>query len=321
MVEELGGNVVSVLRSGERLTARALAAAVKKIVALKPDLIHGHLFGAGELAAYRAARTLGIPFVVTVHGFDAHRGFRRWVRGRVRRRAARVVAVSEALREYVMKTDRVHPERIMTIPNGIDTKRFRPKTPTIPPPVANGEDEGGGSFTIVAVGRLVPEKAYDVLVRAVAKLRGFNWQLQICGDGQERTRLKKLGKELRVSRQIKFLGAINNIPGVLRAADVFVHPSRTEGHGRAILEAMASGLPVIATSVGGTPEAITDGETGLLVPPDDPGMLAAAIRRIQADRELAQRLGARARAAVEEKFSVERMRASYKKLYADIASS
>lgn len=310
MVEELGGNIVSVLRSGERLTARALGVAIKKIIALKPDLIHGHLFGAGELAAYRAARKLRVPFVITVHGFDAHRGFKRWLRGRVRRRATRVVAVSEALREYVMKTDRVPSDRIVTIPNGIDTKKFRP-----------GEKKDEDVFTIVAVGRLVPEKAYDVLLRAVATLRGFNWQLQICGDGPERTRLKKLGKELRVSRQIKFLGAINNIPGVLRTADVFVHPSQTEGHGRAILEGMATGLPVIATSVGGTPEAITDGETGLLVPPDDPGMLAAAIRRIQSDRALAHGLGERARAAVIEKFSVERMRAFYKKLYADIAGS
>lgn len=310
MVEELGGNVVSVLRPGERLTSRALAAAVKKIIALKPDLIHGHLFGAGELAAYRAARKLLVPFVITVHGFDEHRGFKRWVRGRVRRRAARVVAVSEALREYVMKTDRVPSDRIVTIPNGIDTKKFRP-----------GDKKEEDIFTIVAVGRLVPEKAYDVLLRAVVTLRGFNWQLQICGDGPERAHLKKLGKELRVSRQIKFLGAINNIPGVLRTADAFVHPSRTEGHGRAILEGMATGLPVIATSVGGTPEAIADGETGLLVSPDDPGMLAAAIRRVQVDRGFGERLGLRARAAVLEKFSVEKMRASYKKLYADIAGA
>jgi glycosyltransferase involved in cell wall biosynthesis len=156
-------------------------------------------------------------------------------------------------------------------------------------------------------GRLVALKGVDVLLRAAASLP--NLRVEVVGDGPERARLESIG------RRARFLGWQTGLDDLLAGWDLFALPSREEAFGIAALEAMAASLPVVATRVGGLPELVEDGLTGLLVPPDDPAALAAAIARLAADSALRARLGEAGRARAATHFPVERMVASVAALY------
>jgi glycosyltransferase involved in cell wall biosynthesis len=146
---------------------------------------------------------------------------------------------------------------------------------------------------IVAAGGLKRLKGHDVLLRALAIVAAsrMKFELVLAGNGPEWTNLKRLAAELGLSEQVRFLGEVEDVSALLAGAQLAVHPARSEGLSNAILEAMAEGLPVIATAVGGTPEIIQDGQNGLLVPPDEPDCLADAILRLLRDGELRARLG------------------------------
>jgi glycosyltransferase involved in cell wall biosynthesis len=169
----------------------------------------------------------------------------------------------------------------------------------------------------VAAGVLVPNKAYDVLVEALGRLRKEeqSFELLLAGEGPERPRLEKLAVQLGLAERVKFLGSIENVPDLLASAQMVVHPSRSEGLSNTLLEAMAEGLPVIATDVGGTPELVKDGETGMLVPPDDPVLLAAKIKQLLNDPGLRFRLGESGLKLVRSKYSVETVASQYERIY------
>ncbi len=141
------------------------------------------------------------------------------------------------------------------------------------------------------------------------------------GEGGEHAVLAARVRTLGLDANVRFLGRVDDVASVLAAADVLVMPSRQEGLGVAALEAMAAGLPVIASRVGGLPEAVVDGATGLLVPPADVPALAAAIARLAADRALARRLGAAGRARVRERFTMAGMAAATLAVYRRLAES
>lgn len=149
------------------------------------------------------------------------------------------------------------------------------------------------AWQLLAVGRLIPLKAYDVLLQALALLagRGYAFQLSLAGDGPEREMLGRLADELGIGDRVHLLGEVDNVPHLLQQAQIMVHPSRSEGLSNTILEGMAVGLPVVAACTGGTPEIVQDNHNGLLVPPDDPLALAAALGRLFAEPELRERLG------------------------------
>jgi glycosyltransferase involved in cell wall biosynthesis len=153
--------------------------------------------------------------------------------------------------------------------------------------------------------RLAQQKGHRFLVEAVPKVRDAIFIL--AGDGPERDALEEQVRLLAVEDRVRFLGYRSDIPELLANSDALVLPSLYEGLPLAVLEAMAAGKPVVATSVGGTDEAVVDGETGFLVPPRDSDALAAAIRRVIQDDVLAQRLGANGRARVAAHFRVEAM--------------
>jgi glycosyltransferase involved in cell wall biosynthesis len=167
-----------------------------------------------------------------------------------------------------------------------------------------------------SVGRFEPVKGYDTLLEAAALLRTRQPKVQflLAGEGKEESRLKRLAKELRVEDRVFFLGWQQEIPEILSALDLFVLPSRNEGMGRALVQAMAMGKPIVATRVGGVPEVLGEGEAGLLVPPDDPVQLSQAIEQLLTDRELARKLGegGKRRAPA---YSAERMVAEIESLY------
>jgi glycosyltransferase involved in cell wall biosynthesis len=170
---------------------------------------------------------------------------------------------------------------------------------------------------IVAVGSLFPLKSYDVLIGAAAILaeKATNFELLLAGDGGERSRLEALANQLGLSQRVKFLGDVEDVAGLLRTADVFAHPAITEGLSNAILEALAQGVPVVACPVGGTPEIITDGQNGLLVPVQQPQAMAEAIGRLLNDASLRHRLARAGLATVRERFSESSIASQYETVF------
>ena len=164
-------------------------------------------------------------------------------------------------------TKKYGANKIVVIPNGVDIEKY---------PIHNTKYIMHKPFRIITTSSLIPRNGIDTLIKACALL-DFDFELTIAGDGPERAGLEKLAQGLPV----KFLGRVppGQIPNLLMTSDLFIRPSRFEGFGNSFIEAMAAGVPVIGTPVGGITDFLTDGKTGVLVPPDDPPALAAAISR------------------------------------------
>jgi glycosyltransferase involved in cell wall biosynthesis len=187
----------------------------------------------------------------------------------------------------------VPAERVRVVPNAValDGPRAAPR-------------EAGRTPTVVAGGRLHPKKGYDILVRARAELRGrgIAATCRIAGAGPERERLQALIDELALQSRIALTGWTDDLPGFLAQGDVFAFPSYQEGFPLVLLQAMAAGLPIVASAIDGPSEMLADGESGLLVPAGDPAALADALAALLAEPARAARLGAAARAVVERDF-------------------
>ena len=255
-------------------------------------------------ASFLHRRNPDIPFVLTIQYGEAPGRLAHGRMGLIRRsfehmlgQADQVTAVSNPLAELA----RTHGHRgpISVIPNGVDIDRFR-RDP------AHGST---GGPTVVTVSRLVRKNGVDCLLQAIARLKQDvpGIVCRIIGDGPERSSLMRLSSDLGISSSVLFLGKVlhEEIPRHLWESDIFVRPARSEGMGTAFVEAMASGLPVIGTAVGGVPDVIHDGETGLLAEVDHPDDLARKIRRVLADKELAARLARQGMAMVLERFDAE----------------
>ena len=200
--------------------------------------------------------------------------------------------------------------KIQVIPNGIDTTLFRPDSALR---AAWRERLGvNGGFVWVAAGRLMWKKDYPSLLRAFAALHGG--ELLIAGSGPQESELRTLAGELAV--EPRFLGRVDDMPGLLNAADGFVLSSVVEGLPVALLEAAACGLPAVATAAGGAAEAMVDGESGFVVPPGDPAALAGAMRQLfTMSPEARAEMGRRARQHVEERFDIGRVADRWDRVY------
>jgi glycosyltransferase involved in cell wall biosynthesis len=205
--------------------------------------------------------------------------------------ADRVVVTSAAAGEYLVREHGVDPARMRVVPNAIDVARFAPN-----PAAARAKG------CVVFVGRLAPDKNLGTLVEAVARVPGAS--LRLVGDGPERAALEAAAH--RTGAQVEFTGRVSNdaVPVLLNTAALFALPSHYEGQPKALLEAMACGLPVLGADVPGTREAVRHGETGWLCAPNAES-LAAALRSLLDDDALRERLGREARAAVEREHSVD----------------
>jgi len=182
-----------------------------------------------------------------------------------------------------------------------------------------------GERVILAVGRFSREKAIADLISALGHLRDANhelvFKLVLVGDGPERETIENLARTLGLSDRIVFIGQVADVRPYYAIADVFALPSHSEGSPNALLEAMAAGVPIVATSVGGVPEIITHCETGLLVAPRDKQEMAEAINRILMEEDFGKRLAAKALALVRERFSPEAYRRSLVEIYSELVSS
>ena len=252
-----------------------------------------------------AARLTRVPRVVhTYHGRDVRATPRQEAAARqLSRLVDRYVCVSQEVKAQCRDQGITGP-RVCTILNGIDIDRFP----------YNGPSPDG---PVVTVARLSPEKDVANLVRAtaIAAREGDDLRVEVAGGGACLEDLKSLAAELGVAGRVTFLGEVRDIPALLGRARMFVQPSLSEGIPLTVLEAMARGLPVVATRVGGLPEVVIDGETGLLVPAADPPALAEAVLTLWRDPDAAGRMGGAGRRRAEERFDVRRMVSQYEALY------
>jgi sugar transferase (PEP-CTERM/EpsH1 system associated) len=236
----------------------------------------------------------------------------------------RYVTVSKDLERYLVRRIGIAPARITQIYNGVDTTRFAPAgaaaRDTLPAGFAPP-----GACVIGTVARVQPVKDHATLLRAFAALAASapalaaNARLAIVGDGPLLADLRALAATLGVDGTTWFAGERTDVPALLRALDLFVLPSRNEGISNTILEAMASGIPVVASAVGGNVELVADGTTGTLFPAGDAAALARALERYLADAALRAAQGRSARAAATERFSLPAMVAGYQRVYEALA--
>lgn len=233
---------------------------------------------------------------------------------RTMHRADAVIALSSQLADE-LRVACFSPMRIVRIPNGVDHHRFVPVDETTRR--ARQAALGAAGPVLTFVGRLHAQKDVAALLHAAARLQEEWPQIHVLlvGEGPEEDALRRLAGELGLKEQVSFTGSVADVIPYLDATDVFVHPSRAEGMPGSLLEAMACGLPCVATHIGGTVDIITDGENGFLVPPGDAWSLGAAIARLLEDPALARRLGARARATVEARFTMAGVAQQYAALY------
>jgi glycosyltransferase involved in cell wall biosynthesis len=226
--------------------------------------------------------------------------------------AHRVVANSSAAMEQLIE-EGVPDFRIVNIANGIDWSRFAQAIAAGAP----ARDRSKNRRVITTVANLRPGKGHDVLLKAAARVvrRVPDVRFQIVGDGPRRDELEQQAAALRISAQVSFLGHRDDVPAVLERSDIFAFPSFMEASPNAVIEAMAAGLPVVATRVGGIPEVVEHERNGLLVAPGDDRALASGILRLIERPELAAQVAQAARQTVEGRFSFDRMVHEFQDLF------
>jgi len=278
---------------------------------LAGDVLHLNLpsaYDAGVSSVAWAARQAGYRRVVStehlpMHGrkyrkFPAKCLFSHWIDS--------VVTVAEANRIYLTRDHGIPGEKVRVIPNGVeDTAPY------------TSEERGrlraswgvrGDELAVGIVGRLTRRKGHHHLLSALARMPDSPpFRLIVVGDGEEEATLQEQARSLGLAGRIVWLGACADAPRLMRAFDLFTLPSSVEAMPLTILEAMAAGLPVVATAVFGVPEVVVEGQTGLLVPPENEEILGAALGRLLGAQELRREMGGRARRRYEERFTAEKM--------------
>jgi glycosyltransferase involved in cell wall biosynthesis len=264
------------------------------------DLVHAHVYASAAASALATVGT-GVPLVVTEHTEGAWQGrLARLVSRFIYRRARRVIAVSSSIRGRLIGRDRVPPEKISVIPNAVipapDTSLDA--SGTLP-------DEWYGEPLIGTVARLQPEKGVANFLKAAARASVScpSARFLVVGDGPLREELLRLADRLGLRERVRFLGHRADARALIGLLDVIVVPSLTEGTPLIVLEAMAAGVPLVASAVGGVPDQVRHGKEGLLIPPGDATALGDALLELLQDPDRAHRLGEAGRRRADSVFS------------------
>jgi len=305
---------------------RAWIAAERRHRAEPFDAMWGIMAAYGGFAALLfKLRHPSVPFLLTLQEGDSETHILRRVGifyplwRLVFRRADRIQAISSYLADFGRRHGAKCP--IEVVPNGVDLEKIKNKKPKI-------KDKDGKEKIIITTSRLVYKNGIDILIRAFAELLGHassvvSYKLLILGSGPLEAELKDLAKELHVEENVSFLGHVSpeEIPRYLKGADVFVRPSRSEGLGSSFLEAMAAGLPVIGTPVGGIPDFLKDQETGLYAAPDDPVDFAEKISLLFEDQALREKIVRNGRALVERQYAWDHIAEQMNRLFTELCTS
>jgi glycosyltransferase involved in cell wall biosynthesis len=302
---EASGVAVHRLRFAGAASPRTFARVARTVRARRPDILHTHLVHA-DFHGLAAGALCDVPVrFSTKHGFNRFRDRRLF--GLADRAVARLadvhIAISAGLARYLAEREGFDADAFEIVHYGIE-----PGPPPLPLP---------GAPRLVVVGRLIPIKGHDVLLHALAAAREDvpGVTLEIAGDGALEAELRATVTRLSLDDAVTFLGRVERVGEVFERSEVVVVPSLGEGFGMVALEAMERGRPVIASAVGGLPEVVQDGRSGLLVPPSDVGQLADAIRALAPNHARTAAFGDSGRARAVEEFSQERCTARTVELY------
>lgn len=298
------GMPVHFIRGFNQFDPRLIGRVISLVKALRVDIVHAHEVKS-DVITYLASRLHSIPIITTLHG---------WIGNGLRQRLLvaldkfiirgfnRVIAVSRQIEGELIASG-VPPDKLHLLHNAIVVERYRRTgqrgalTEVIGQPIS--------SPVIASIGRLSPEKGHADLIDAIAIIcrRGHKVSLVLIGDGPERSKLIGQVKSLGLEGSVHLPGYLSEPQRLLEEIDLMVLPSHTEGLPNAALEALLMEVPVLATKVGGTPEVISDGETGRLIPPHSPEALAAGIVEFFANTEKWRRMASRGRDVVEANFN------------------
>lgn len=304
------GIAVSSIVTGSRSYGTQMRRIIDVAAEIRPDVIHSHGYLPDVLVGVMRRQTFARA--TTVHGFTGGGWKNRlyeWLQVRAHRHFDSVVAVSEHIRDRLVRAgvppDRVHVIRNALPPSADVVSRANARASLRVP---------ADAFSIGWVGRLSHEKGLDVLIDALPALRDLPFHVTVVGDGQERPRLESRARDRGVSDRITFTGVVPDSGRLMRAFDVLVLSSRTEGTPMTLLEAMRAAVPVVATSVGGIPHVISSAD-GVLVPPERPDVLADALRQTHNDRGAAAERASRAALKMQTEFACDPWIDAYERIY------
>ena len=305
--------------SPHKLLPLYLASIPWRLLADRPDILHCHLIPSNIIAKPLGA-LLGVPVVINHdHTNDTRRADSRLLLALDRfsnRFASHIVAVSASCREFLITRESIPANDVTLVPNAIDLRRFSPSAAMRDQ--ARVELGLPASARVVAgVGRLNPQKNFSLFLDIAAQLapRFPDLHFLLAGDGPEEKMLREKAVALGIADRVTFSGYVADTRLVYLAADVLLMPSRYEGLPMTLLEAMAMGLPVVASQLDGIAEVIGDGCEGFLVPSDDAALFVERTAALLQDAELSLRIAQNARAKIEASFSVERMTSAVEEIY------
>lgn len=295
-----------------------------RLVRLRPQVIHAHELFSATTTALVARRLWGIPVVVTAHRSgplgDVYRLQRKWLGvlriASIRRNVDRFVVISRDIQRELRQIG-VDDERMVFVPNGVDTDRFGPVGPNERQSIRRRLGLPEGKIAIFS-GRLEPEKRVDQLIAIWPQVREVepSATLLVLGGGSQAINLQE-----RAGEGVVFLGQVEDVCRYLQAADIFVLPSVAEGLSVAMLEALATGLPLIVTQVGGATDVIEHGKNGWLIPPEDPQALFIALKYLFGDVTLRRELGRQGRKTVEQEYALPRLAQKLQQMYCELAEN
>jgi glycosyltransferase involved in cell wall biosynthesis len=298
-------------------------AAARAIAAHRIDVIHSHFAWPAGFGGALAAAETGVPLIASLRGMDLlasdalgyglrrDAAFARALR-RLLATATRTVYATEFMRTAAIDAG-APDDRTIVIRKGVDLGRFHPAADRR----LARRSLGLGAPVILAVGTLIPRKRHDLLIDALAPLADRPWTLVICGEGPDRPALEAQALALGVGDRVRFAGQVDRdaVARHFSAADIFVHPAALEAAGNVILEALASGVPVVCTDAGGPREYVVDGQTGFVVPADDRRALTAQIRLLLEQPALRAAVSLAARTTAERVYDYRRMVGDYADVY------
>jgi len=297
---------------------------LKKIIKLEsPALIHAHIWNPASCRyAYTAAKKTSTPLIITEHDPFRLSPIKQALKKRQLKNTKKIISISKQNEKLLKELYPEHAKKLHTILNGIDTTWWQSQLlgfteRDIKEVKISQFHARKDTLIIISVAALHERKGINYLIEAMPKITSEfpNVKLVIVGEGPERTKLEKLIKKLDQERHIQLLGHINSTAPLMKSANIFCLPSKREAFGLVNLEAMITGLPIVATKVGGIPEIIEDNENGILIEPENSEAIAEALKKLVKSESLREKLGKRGLEIVKSRFSAKKMAEEYGKIY------